>query len=482
LNLLESVRHERLLPCLQALLRHPSGEIRCQVLKMLARYDSPDLSEEIYSLVGDEQPEVRAEAIAYLFQKSGGEKKARLLREFLNHPDYRVQAAALTCATRCSAEEEWIRTSFPLKELVENTLLQAGQAEGNPTEKKFIKINIARALGTVKRPELYPFLHRLLKDEDPEVLQNAALSAGKNREKAFAPALLALLERRETRKYARQALAEYGEDILDELIARLQESGDSPSLARELSRVLGRIGEQKTVDSLLAQLNHPHPQVRFQALKALNRLRNNFPVLKFNEKLLEQEILKEIRRYLNGAAILYSCRQVQGQNGPREGAARLLLARAMEEKLDNSLERIFRLSGLIYPPRDMYNAYLGIVSARQDTRANALEFLDNLLAPRYKKDLIPIVEAHSSQSLPGSARNRLEHHLLPEQDCLHQLLTGDDGWLKACAAYLAGTAKAGQFAAEILTLASDREQVVREAAEYALRELEKNGRDGEFHP
>lgn len=483
LNLLESVRHERLLPCLQELLRHSSGEIRLQALKMLARYDSPDMSEEIYSLVGDEQPEVRAEAIAYLFQKSGGEKKARLLREFLNHPDYRVQAAALTCATRCSAEEEWIRTSFPLKDLVENTLLQAGQAEGNPTEKKFIKINLARALGTVKRPELYPFLHLLLKDADPEVVQNAALSAGKTREKAFAPALLALLERRETRKYARQALAEYGEDILEELIARLQESGDSQSLARELSRVLGRIGEQKTVDSLLAQLNHPHPRLRFQALKALNRLRNNFPMLKFNEKPLEQEILKEIRRYLDGAAILHSCKQVQGQNGsPPEGAARLLLARALEEKLDDSLERIFRLLGLIYPPRDLYNAYLGIVSARQDARANALEFLDNLLAPRYKKDLIPIVEAHSPQNSPGSARNRLDLHLLPEQECLHRLITGEVGWLKACAVYLAGTAKAGHLAAEILTLTSDREQAVREAAEYALRQLEKNGSDGEFHP
>lgn len=479
LNLLENVRHERLLPCLQKLLRHPADEIRLQALKMLARYDSPDLSEEIFPLVGDEHPEVRAEAIAYLFQKSSGERKARLLREFLDHPDYRVRAAALTCAARCSAEEEWIRTSFPLKELMESTLKEAGGEGGNPAEKKFIKINIARALGSVKRADLYPFLHLLLKDADPEVVQHAALNAGKTREKMFIPALLALLERREIRKYARQALVEYGEDIVEELIARLQNAGDSPPLSRELSRVLGRIGSQKTVDNLLAQLHHPHPLLRYQALKALNRLRNNFPELKFNEKLLEQEILQEIRRYRDGAVILRSCKQVQERNNsPRESAARRLLIRAMEEKLDNSLERIFRLLGLIYPPRDIYNAYLGLVSARQDTRANALEFLDNLLASPYKKNLIPIVEAHSSRSLPESTRNRLEHPLLAEQECLRQLFNGEDGWLKACAAYLAGTAKFGQFAAEISTLLTDREQVVREAAEYAVRQLEKNGSHG----
>lgn len=483
LNLLESVRHERLLPCLQELLRHPADEIRLQALKMLARYDSPDLSEEISPLVGDEHPEVRAEAIAYLFQRSGGEKKARLLREFLDHPDYRVQAAALTCATRCSVEEEWIRASFPLKDLVENTLKEAAQREGNPTEKKFIKINIARTLGTVKRPELYPYLHLLLKDEDPEVLQSAALSAGKIREKTFVPALLALLKRREIRKYARQALAEYGEDVVDELIARLKDSGNSRALARELSRALGLIGQQKTVDALLAQLNQPNPLLRFQALKALNRLRNNFPMLKFNEKLLEQEILEEIRRYSSGANILYSCQQVQAraeaQNGsPRLIAARQLLTRAMEEKLDDSLERIFRLLGLIYPPRDVYNAYLGIASARQDARANALEFLDNLLAPRYKKDLIPIVETHSRQRSPGISRGLPNLHLLDEAECLRQLIAGEDGWLKACAVYLAGILRARQFAPEIQTLASQCEPLVREAAEYALRQLEKSGGDG----
>ena len=38
-----------------------------------------------------------------------------------------------------------------------------------------------------------------------------------------------------------------------------------------------------------------------------------------------------------------------------------LLRRALREKIQQYVKRVFRLLGLMYPPKDLYNAYLGYV-------------------------------------------------------------------------------------------------------------------------
>jgi len=55
-------------------------------------------------------------------------------------------------------------------------------------------------------------------------------------------------------------------------------------------------------------------------------------------------------------------------------------------------ERIFRLLGLIYPPEDIYRAFLGLNSSERDVRATAIEFLDNLLESGLKKRLLPVID------------------------------------------------------------------------------------------
>jgi len=55
-----------------------------------------------------------------------------------------------------------------------------------------------------------------------------------------------------------------------------------------------------------------------------------------------------------------------------------LLRQALQERMDQKLERVFRLLGLRYPPADIYSAYSGLRSQRSDLRASAIEFLDNL--------------------------------------------------------------------------------------------------------
>ena len=69
--------------------------------------------------------------------------------------------------------------------------------------------------------------------------------------------------------------------------------------------------------------------------------------------------------------------------------ARKKLIHLLEHRLDENLERIFKLLELKYPPDEIDTVYKNIKSDKSDLRVNAIEFLDNLLEVNLKKVLIP---------------------------------------------------------------------------------------------
>jgi len=64
------------------------------------------------------------------------------------------------------------------------------------------------------------------------------------------------------------------------------------------------------------------------------------------------------------------------------------VARALAESMQQELERIFRLLGLLYPHLDIHSAYVGLQSKSVSVHDNALEFLDNVLKPQLRETLV----------------------------------------------------------------------------------------------
>ena len=428
LHLLENVKNDQFISYFRPLLQHVSPEIRHRVLVMLSQYDKPDLSPEITPLVEDANQEVRTEAIAYLYKHSAASEKIPLLKNYLEHSDYRIRGAALMCIARASEADQEIRQSFHLRTLVESTLKNLQQQSLTTSEKTFVKINLARGIGVAKFPKLYPYLHILLNDESPGVLQQAVISAGHTRAEEFIPVLIPLLDNKQVRKFAREALAEFGEPVIERLVPHLKDVHENKNIRLSIPKVLGLTGEQKAVDVLIQCLDQNDLLIRFQVLISLNRLRKNYPMLKFSELPIESKIFEETHNYMNTLTILYTQNNgiwnEQDNSSERVQSARFLLIKALEEKLDTNLERIFRLLGLKYHLRDMFNAYLGIVSKKQDLRANAVEFLDNVLDPGLKKYIIPIATIKFKKiELNGdfhfSNRNKLVLKFLISPKCLN---------------------------------------------------------------
>jgi AAA family ATP:ADP antiporter len=477
LDFIENVDDEQVTQNFRRLVHHPSKEIRSKVLRMVRGHAEVDFSSEAQSLVEDESQEVRTEAIGYLCKHS--EDPIKALKSFLSHRDYRIQGAALMCAAKESMENKEFGSTLGLKGYLDEMLRSTEMGEGNGSREIFVKLNAAKIIGTLKDPDLYPILHKLLESETVEVVQAAVTSAGQTRETEFIPILVSYLNNKTVRKFASSALAEFGEEIIDDLIEHLTDPGENRNIRTSIPKVLALVDSQKSVNILVSNLDQSDLRIRYEIIKALNRLKTHYPILKFDEKQVEEGILIETKDYLKMITILYTTGKydtIKSGDSLKKGennieAARQLLINALEEKLDNNLERIFRLLGLKFQPEDMFNAYMGITSSRSHLRANAVEFLDNVLNSHLKKFIIPIVETSSVNLLIDQSQELFGFDVPSEPECFTQLLEGNDNWLKVCSMYLMSELHETQCISGIENLLNDSDPIVMETAEFALTKL-----------
>jgi AAA family ATP:ADP antiporter len=141
--------------------------------------------------------------------------------------------------------------------------------------------------------------------------------------------------------------------------------------------------------------------------------------------------------------------------------------RALDERLNLNLERIFRLIGLTYPAKDIYNAYLGIVSPRKDRQSSAVEFLDNVVGRNVKKYLFPIIDRISETVAIKRGQELFGFEVKTRGDALQRLITGSDSWLKACALYCVTEGDSEQVKQAARDAIRDPDPIVVETARLA---------------
>ena len=111
--------------------------------------------------------------------------------------------------------------------------------------------------------------------------------------------------------------------------------------------------------------------------------------------------------------------------------------------MEQELERIFRLMALLLPQAGLHDAYVGVRSSNPTVRANALEFLDNVLKPELRHVLVPLLDAQVTVEERIEIANRLVGAPLetPHQ-AVATLLASEDPWLRSCAIQAVGTLQA----------------------------------------
>jgi hypothetical protein len=195
--------------------------------------------------------------------------------------------------------------------------------------------------------------------------------------------------------------------------------------------------------------------LRTRALRAITRMLRTEPGLRLGRATIEPHLEKET----NTVRLLVAALVTEGVEplaADRRGQPRPLLVRALEEKLEESLERIARLLALVYPPHDILAAHRALRSSEPAARAGALELLDNLIEGSCKGELLSALDDVALGDHRGSRGDRAER--------LCQLLSCDDRWLRACAAFAAR--QAGLLDDELRMLGRiEGDPMVRQAVE-----------------
>jgi len=477
LEMIGEIRNERLAFYLEKLLHHPLNTIRLEALKNLYLYRGRNLIEQVEALVLDPDQDIKAEAIRYLFRHSGRDRNA-VLQQYLGHEEDSIRRAAFVVLAQESRNNRKLAETFRLRETIENTLKRIAQIE-DEQEAVLIKINCARVIGAANIMELHSYLHILLNDKSEDVVRAAILGAGETRQTEFIPILIRLLGVIEFKEVVVKALTGFSPQITDILQDHLKNSFVSRSIRLGIPAVMSLIGTQKSVNILLQNLEQRDPALRYEIIKALNRLRANFPFLKFESKNVVKMIVDEVRDYLGILSALYA--QVGNHSKPvnpsnttfvdEVSQAREALIKKVEGRLDYNLERIFRLLGLKYPPRDIYDAYLGLRSSEPDLRINAVEYLDSALEMNLRKSIIPIIETPTAATMIDKTVAQLDLEVPSEFEGLVILLNREDKSLQISALNLIAYLKDEKYIPVISRLVNHPDRDIRDRTGFALKNL-----------
>ena len=457
LDMLASVEHAELGQVVQPLLRHSSSEVRQKAVRLLKNQDPRSLIPDIEELLNDHDPQVRREAMSLLLQREKRHDLVRI-REYLDHPDLRVQAAAVQYIAESGSPEEKRLIGH---EVIERLLVWDGN------EAEAIRAQVMSALGALHEPSLCHFLLEHREDPSPLVVKEVIRSAGQMRDRRFVPWLLTKLSTTQYRADARRALTAFHTHILGTLHDYLTDETEDLSVRLNIPRVFASIPNQESVDFLTRSLEILDPVLRYPVTKALNKLRTQYPELRFDKQQVDRRLTEEIKSYYENLQILNLYREVH------DGPAAALLKKALQEKMSRNIEMMFRLLGLCYSPKDMYSTYSAFVGREQRLRASAIEFLDSVLKKDSKRYLFPILDGISQEHTIQKGWELFGIRIENRGKALATLMQGRDPWLKACATFTLLEFRTEELLNLARQASHDHDSVVRETADLVLRRGEE---------
>ena len=377
IDVLESLDKRNLVTPL--LLYHEAPEVRLRALRALgaAGGAAQQWTPQIRRALGDADATVRTAALRAL-ASLGDEDAVGQARPLLTESDPRIRTTAALALAASTQERDRLEAHDVL----------AAVLSDNTEASRGARRQIAGALGEFPDERFRRQLIPLLYDADPEIADRAMQSVRKagTADFIFVAPLVSLLRHRQVKGIARETLVGYGGPVLDVLSHFMQDTEEDIWLRRHIPTTVARIGTQRAVDVLIAGLGDPDGFLRYKIIAALERLRRSDDSLVFDRAALEPLVVREGRRYLSALSLRHNLST--GAAVPADS----LLAQALDQRLQRSKDRIYRLLSLLFPWKDIAAAQWTLASGEPRARASASEYLDNILSGELRKVTMAVVE------------------------------------------------------------------------------------------
>jgi len=148
-----------------------------------------------------------------------------------------------------------------------------------------------------------------------------------------------------------------------------------------------------------------------------------------------------------------------------------LLVDAIRHRETQVRSRLFGLLGLKYPAETIDLVSRNLASSQANTRANAVEVLDNLLTNEEKPYVIPLVEDTTPERKLKLGAELVAVTRVDRSRRLKELLDGHDEWLQIVAAMAVAAWQLTTLEPEVQKLLVSENPVCRETAICALKML-----------
>jgi HEAT repeat protein len=464
LSLFEMGRQPGFHPILRRMLDHPSPAVRQRALRLLNDAGDPEILPQAEKLLGDASLEVRTEALNYLVVHAGRDPLTLLSAEH-DFPDYGLQGAVAGFLARSGEPAYLTAAEFILRGMLERTGPGAARS----------RAEAARVLGEIPPPcGLHSELLKLLRDDDFEVLEQALLSAGKIQDSMFLPMVIEKLGEPRLRGPARAALVQYGRQAVPTLRNYLNDPTVPLAVRKQIPKVLARIPSPDSAAALAESLIQSDPGMRYDVLKALNKLRSMDPGLGPPRSEVEDMLNAELVGYYRSFQILAAIDPNAGSAVPgrNSGDGVSVLVGALRERMAYEFERIFRLLALLYPPRDVHNAFLGLTAGTSQRQANAQEVLEHLLQPDLYRRLVSGLDPEIPlREKVNFARRLCCSSVESRNEALRILLHSEDAWLSTCALYAVGEERLTALNDEVNQVSHTADPLLDETWQWASARL-----------
>ncbi len=441
LSLVQGIGDREILEEVSRLASHENPQVRAAALAVLQAGPEPARIADIEKRVADDDPAVGAEALA-LWLRLEPQTAREAFERMVAKGDVSRTAAVLDCLEG--------------KSTLPDAALATVVARYGPSSSSAERRLAAKALGFLpKDSEAQGLLLALLGDPEIEVARAAALSAGRHPSEGTFNALVKALARRPLRAQIRRAIAGFGPEAVPKLQEALLDPELHPAARRAIPRAIAEIEDPQSVDALFRSLPADDPRLHYQGVKSLARLRTRGRSLRFSRS--EADRLLTYERDL----LLELARLERSLSRPRVVAeSHRLLIKVLDERIEFTRERIFRLLGLTYRQDEVASLWNRIVSGRPAVKAAALEYLANLLSRTHRSTLFPVIE--QTTRLEGIRGADLA--TVSFEEALRLLSASRDYWIAACAVTVVGELRLAALMPQIESLRDHPGAIVREAA------------------
>jgi AAA family ATP:ADP antiporter len=437
---------------LRQLLSHREADIRRRALAMLSSARDTSISRKAMEMLRDSDPGVRTEALLYVTREMRVDP-IRQLEELGDVEDFSIRAGLAA----------FLASPGPSQNLDAARVLLETMARSDDEDGVRDRLQAARVLSLV--PGLFTeLLVLLIADDDESVARQAIQATSVVMRDDVVAALLSALARPELTAEAADRLARYGNTLVPRLAQCLHDEQMPVAIRREVPQVIVRIGTPVALEVLIEGLLQSDVTLRQRVIASLNKLHDMHPEVRIDEQLVELVLAAEIAGHYRSYQVLGPLREhIKDDDPGLEGLRR---------SMDQELERIFRLMGLLVPGPGLHDAYVGVRSGNPTVRENALEYLDNVLKPELRRLLLPLIDSHVTiQERIAMANQLVGAPLETAEQAITTLLASEDSWLRSCGAYAVGALRLHNLEPDLQKLADVSDAAIRENVQVALHRL-----------